>query len=79
MKGKRTDVLPLIGTLRKLVNHPYLVYQALKTSKGDNDTTWFQTLMMCNADPEAAGLAGIEQFFPKDFDKKVPLHTHSSC
>ena len=31
--------------------------------------------MICNADPEAAGLAGIEQFFPKDFDKKVPLHT----
>ena len=38
VKGNRTDVLPLIGTLRKLVNHPYLVYEALKTSKGDNDT-----------------------------------------
>ena len=27
VKGKRADVLPLITTLKKLVNHPRLVYE----------------------------------------------------
>jgi DNA repair and recombination protein RAD54 and RAD54-like protein len=53
LTGRKTDVLPLITALKKLCNHPRLVYDSMKTSKN----------------PAAIGLDGCEHFFPPGFDR----------
>jgi len=53
LTGRKTDVLPLITALKKLCNHPRLVYDAMRSSKN----------------PQAIGLDGCDKFFPPGFDR----------
>jgi len=57
LTGRKTDVLPLITALKKLCNHPRLVYDAMKTS----------------ANPAAIGLDSCHDFFPPGFDRVSKL------
>ena len=70
VKGKRADVLPLITTLKKLVNHPRLVYEVAAHYCSSCGAGGGQA-MRSATNPAALGLDGCEQYFPEGFDRMV--------
>jgi superfamily II DNA or RNA helicase len=60
MNGKSTGVLASITALRKLVNHPKLLYDALRQQQAAGTVS----------KDSAAGFKGCEKFFPPNFQRE---------